>query len=150
MKDKGFTLIEVIVVIALLAIVIAIAAPNIFKFSSNANEKALKSKIDNLAKTAEIYIENNSNDIRYKCQNYDSTCICVNFSQNSSNFTCKLKIQTLVNLMLYQEKCTRSNSLNCTCKISNPTDESNCLENNYFIINYNSNSNVATATFTES
>ena len=148
MKKRGFTLIEVIVVIALIAIVLTLAVPNIFKFRERANETALQKKIDNLATIVETYIENNSNDIVYKCQNHDAGCICNTFSGSNPNYTCNLKLQKLIDLMLYNEPCN-AKSGTCTCKISNPNDETNCLENKTFSISFNLGNNVAHATLIE-
>lgn len=141
---KGFTLVELVVVIALLAIVIAIAAPNIFKFSNNANRKALQAKIDAMAKTVELFVENNSNDIVYKCANGNSSCICESFTNNGSNYTCRLKVQKLVDLMLYTETCKKTS---CNCVIINPIDDTKCLENEYFDISINLSNNTAKASF---
>ena len=48
MNNKGFTLVEIIAVIAIMSLIIVVAAPNIFKFGDNANSSALKTKLDNI------------------------------------------------------------------------------------------------------
>ena len=152
MNKKGFTLIEVITVLVLIALVLALAAPNIFKFRDRANEKALQSKIDTLATSIENYIENNSNNIVYQCNNHNSNCICSSFSNSGvDTYTCSLKIQTLLDLSLYNETCKKEDKSLCKCKISNPKSDTvaNCLENKYFNITINLNSNTAKATYVE-
>ena len=149
MNKKGFTLIEVITVIVIIALVLAIASPNIFKFSDRANEKALKTKISNLATITEDYVEHNSYDIVDKCGN--GSCMCSSFKSTESGYECLFPISILVNLKLYNEPCNKENK-DCVCKIADPTDANNadkCLEEKWFRVSFNPNSNIATATLVE-
>lgn len=144
MNKKGFTFIEIITVIVIIGLILAIAAPNIFKFRDRTNEKALKTKIDNLATITENYIEKNSNDIVDKCSKHEN-CICSSFSSNNGTYTCIFSIQNLINLRLYNEP----HKENASCQIANPTDETKCLTNNSFSVQINLNSNIAKAAFIE-
>ena len=149
MNKKGFTLIEVLAVLVIMAIILTLAVPNIFKFRSNANEKAFRTKIDLLATTAETYIENNSNDIVYKCNNGLSGCVCEEFYNNTTHYTCVFKIGKLVDLGLYNESCKKQDEEQCACSISNPKNDSKCLANEKFEISFDLNSNTAHATYIE-
>jgi len=62
MNNKGFTLVEVIVVIALLGLVIIISSTNILGGSKSAKEKMLETKIHNIEKAAVLY----GQDYRHK------------------------------------------------------------------------------------
>ena len=146
MNNKGFTLIEVIAVIAILAIVLALAAPNIFKLNDRANEKSYQAKIDNLRSIIELYFENNSNDIVDKCKKSEN-CICNNFSGSNSEYSCIFSLQKVLDLNLYKESCTPQNNNDCICKISNPIDENDCLTTKSFDVTINTASNTAHAVF---
>ncbi len=61
MNNKGFTLVEVISVIALLGLLIAIAVPNVIKSSNKAKERTLLTKIENIEKAAVLYGQDNRN-----------------------------------------------------------------------------------------
>ncbi len=52
---KGFTLIELIVVLAVLAIIMAIAVPRFMGIQDKAKEDADKSTLEMIAKAAELY-----------------------------------------------------------------------------------------------
>ena len=48
MNKKGFTLVEVISVIALLGLIIGLAVPNVMRSSKKAKERTLNTKIKNI------------------------------------------------------------------------------------------------------
>ena len=145
MNKKGFTLIEIITVIVIIGLILAIATPNIFKFRQRTNEKALKTKIDNLAAITENYIEKNSYDIVDKCSNSSNECICSSFSSSDGMYICIFAIQNLINLRLYNEPHRDGD----TCSITDPTDDTKCLTNNSFSVQINLNNNTAHAIFKE-
>ena len=62
MNNKGFTLVEVIAVIALLGLVIIITSTGILSGESKAKEKMLETKIKNIEKAAVLY----GQDYRHK------------------------------------------------------------------------------------
>lgn len=59
MKRKGFTLIEMVIVIAILGILIAIAVPRLAGFRERAQDSADKATAATIAKAAEMYIATN-------------------------------------------------------------------------------------------
>jgi prepilin-type N-terminal cleavage/methylation domain-containing protein len=63
MKNKGFTLVELLAVIVILGILITIAVPSMLGVSKNVKEKSYTSKIDLIESAAVIYGEKNSIDI---------------------------------------------------------------------------------------
>jgi len=65
MKNKGFTLVEVLAVIILLGLIAAIIIPNYNKSIENSKKKAFQESLNGLVRTIENYIANNSNGSDY-------------------------------------------------------------------------------------
>jgi len=65
MKNKGFTLVEVLAVIILLGLIAAIIIPNYNKSIENSKKKAFEESLDGLVRTVENYVANNSNAADY-------------------------------------------------------------------------------------
>lgn len=59
-KKKGFTLIELMIVIAIIAILAAILVPNFLRARNQGNVTACKSNLKNLATSMEMYATDNS------------------------------------------------------------------------------------------
>ena len=59
MNKKGFTLVEILVVIVVLGLIIGIAVPNINKSNRKAKERILLTKIHNIEKAAVLYGQDN-------------------------------------------------------------------------------------------
>jgi len=55
MKRKGFTLVEIMIVVAIIALLAAIAIPNLLAARRTANEAAAKATVRSLATAAETY-----------------------------------------------------------------------------------------------
>lgn len=65
MKNKGFTLVELLAVIVIMGLILAIAVPNAFKLSNKVKTKAYKTKIEQIESGAgETYGTNNLGSIR--------------------------------------------------------------------------------------
>lgn len=62
-NQKGFTLIELIVVMAILAILAAIAVPRFGDVLSNSKQKANKSNIEMIERAAELYYAEEGKDV---------------------------------------------------------------------------------------
>ena len=52
-NDKGFSLIELIIVVAIMAVLVAVIAPNLTRYLGNSKEKADEVNIDTIRKTIE-------------------------------------------------------------------------------------------------
>ena len=53
--SRGFTLVELLVVLAILALIAAFAGPRVIKFLGGAKTEAAKVQLDNLATTLDLY-----------------------------------------------------------------------------------------------
>jgi len=60
MKRKGFTLVEIMIVVAIIALLAAIAIPNLLSAKKTANEAAAKATVRSLSTAAEVYATSNS------------------------------------------------------------------------------------------
>ena len=87
MNKKGFTLVEVIVVLAILSLILIIMVPNVFVLVEKNNEKSCKSLKDNIESAAKIYVTNNKYNLGIKC--YDEN--------NSDDTTLKITLNDLIN-----------------------------------------------------
>lgn len=67
MNRKGFTLIEIIMVIVILALLVLVLAPNVFVLLNKNNEKTCNNLINNIESAAKIYVTNNKYDLGFNC-----------------------------------------------------------------------------------
>ena len=74
MNNKGFTLVEIISVIALLALVIIITVPIIGNVSESVKKKTLNTKIDNIEKAAVLYGQDNRGNFNQTCNGLGQPC----------------------------------------------------------------------------
>lgn len=65
MKNKGFSLIELIVVISIIAVLVGVIAPQFFGYTKRAKESVAKDEIYNLVKTANINLIENEIEAKY-------------------------------------------------------------------------------------
>lgn len=67
MNKKGFTLIEVIMVIAIIAILSIILAPNVMVLINKNNERSCEKLIDNIKSAAKMYVNQNKYELGFDC-----------------------------------------------------------------------------------
>ena len=60
MNRKGFTLVEIMIVVAIIALLAAIAVPNLLTARKTANEAAAKATVRSLSTAAEVYSTSHS------------------------------------------------------------------------------------------
>lgn len=82
MNKKGFTLVEVISVIALLGLIIGLAVPGVMRSSKKAKERTLNTKIKNIEKAAILYGQDNRNSFT---KTEVDTCLQTYCPKDSSN-----------------------------------------------------------------
>ena len=59
MNKKGFTIVEILGVIVVLAVIMALVIPNLTKSSSNAKERLYETKVEMIKKAAILYAQDN-------------------------------------------------------------------------------------------
>mgnify|MGYP004528976183 CR=1 FL=1 len=67
MKKRGFTLIEMLAVITILAIVMGISALGVIKVKNNASQKLLQNKMDDLVGSAILYGQQKADELQESC-----------------------------------------------------------------------------------
>ena len=67
MNKKGFTLIEVIMVIAIIAILSLILIPNVMVLIDKNKERSCENMIDNIESAAKMYVNQNKYELGFDC-----------------------------------------------------------------------------------
>jgi len=88
MNNKGFTLIELILVISVLSMLALLSTPNIIKLLEKNKADNYNSTIDSIVKATELYISNN----RYELV-YDDKCLP---SDSEKNINTTIKLQNII------------------------------------------------------
>lgn len=73
-NNRGFTLVEVISIIALLGLIIGITVPSIMGASTNTKKKTLQTKVDNIEKAAVLYGQNHRENFTATCNSAGQPC----------------------------------------------------------------------------
>ncbi len=139
-NKKGFTLVELLVVVCILAILMAIAVPGILKISGRMKERGLNSKLEAIEEAAVIYVQENSNQIKKElqkksgqrdCKNNSSICKCnpTNY-QGKPSQDCKYYYTMTVKELIQKKAYKSENTKNAakTCAVVDPMDAGFCLD----------------------
>ena len=122
MNKKGFTLIETIMVIAILALLMLILVPNVISLINKNNIKSCHSLEDSIKNATKIYVTNNKYQLGFSCGTEK-----------------EIKIQDLID----------SGDLKLTDnKLVNPKDNSTILLNETVKVTYNCTTKNFTYDFT--
>ena len=122
MNKKGFTLIETIMVIAILALLMLILVPNVISLINKNNIKSCQNLEDSIKNAAKVYVANNKYQLGFSCDTAK-----------------EITIQTLVD----------SGDLKLTDnKLVNPKDNSTILLNETVKVTYNCTTKNFTYDFT--
>lgn len=73
MNRKGFTLIEVIMALAIVAILFLVLIPNIAVLINKNKEKSCNSLKNNVISAARIYVTNNKYELGFECSSPNNT-----------------------------------------------------------------------------
>ena len=127
MNKKGFTLIETIMVIAILALLMLILVPNVITLINKNNIKSCHNLEDSIKNAAKIYVTNNKYQLGFSC----------NTSETTSAVT--ISIQNLID----------SGDLKLTDnKLVNPKDNSTISQDKEITITYDCSKKNFTYDFT--
>lgn len=74
MKKNGFTLTELIAVIALLGLIIGICVPSIMVANKNIKKKTLATKVNNIESAAILYGQDHRENFKTTCSSSDQAC----------------------------------------------------------------------------
>lgn len=67
MKKNGFTMIELLLTIALLAVVTIIVAPQVFDLMEQNKKNSCESTLNSVTKAAQMYVSENKYDLGFTC-----------------------------------------------------------------------------------
>lgn len=95
MNNKGFTLVEVLSVIALLALVVIISVPIIGNVSENIKKNTLNTKIKNIEKAAVLYGQEHRESFTDKC-NTSEEDLCYGVSGECNCYNNNITVQDLL------------------------------------------------------
>lgn len=90
-NNRGFTLVEVISIIALLGLIIGITVPSIMVASTNTKKKTLQTKVDNIEKAAVLYGQDNRENFTATCNSAGQLCEGISGECKCYNETITLK-----------------------------------------------------------
>lgn len=126
--NRGFTLIEILIVLLVLSILMAIAVPSIMGVANKMKVRSLDSKIEAIEEAAVVYAQENSNKIKSRygvCKSNSSYCECA-----QENTDCKYKftmtVDELIHAGVYETE--KTDDLDTTCDVTDPRDAKKCLD----------------------
>ena len=93
MNRRGFTLVEVILVIAILSLLVLVLVPNIFVMIEKNNVKSCNNLKNSIESAAKIYVANNKYDLGFECGKE----ITISFQELVDSGDLKLEGEAIVN-----------------------------------------------------
>jgi len=108
-NKKGFTLIETIIVVAILALLMLVLVPNVISLIGKNNKESCKNLEKNIISATKIYVNMNKYDLLIKCHD----------PNKADETTLYIKLQTLVD--------SGDLKADTNGKIINPIDDSDIL-----------------------
>lgn len=127
MNKKGFTLIETIMVIAILALLMLILVPNVITLINKNNIKSCQNLEASIKNAAKVYVANNKYQLRFSCNASETTSIV------------KIPIQNLIDsgdLKLQNDN------------LVNPKNNSTIKQDKEITVKYDCNKKIFTYDFT--
>ena len=126
LDNKGFTLIEVIAVVAILGIIVAIVLPSVFGYFDTSKEKSEEIFVKETERVIENYVALNGRNISYETTNPivfkkcdpllgDSSCVNVNAYRNET--TNKITFNDLISEGLIQDGDIINPKTNMECSL---------------------------------
>lgn len=140
MNNKGFTLVEIISVIALLGLVIGICVPSIMNASTNVKKKTLQTKVDSIEKAAILYGQKNREEISKYIDGKDgggNNLTGTALDNYKKEYKCCFKDETLIKDCYYKEDAIKVSELvtegyinydEGTIGITNPVNDASLLD----------------------
>lgn len=153
-NQRGFTLVELLTVIGIIALITALAVPSIVMVNKNMKNKSVNTKVNLLLDSARLYAQQKPNHIKKTIDKNLSKNACIEteiFSDGSgcecTNGKCHyvyvISVKDLVNLGLY--KSEKESDVD-TCDVTNPKDTSICLDEHKIEIKL-STKNIVSVTY---
>ena len=97
MNKKGFTLIETIMVIAILALLMLILVPNVIVLINKNNIKSCHNLEESIINATKMYVTNNKYELGFSCPSTDSTSKDVSIQTLLDSGDLKLSTDKLTN-----------------------------------------------------
>ena len=97
MNKKGFTLIETIMVIAILALLMLILVPNVIVLINKNNIKSCHNLEESIKNATKMYVTNNKYELGFSCPSTDSTSKDVSIQTLLDSGELKLSTDKLTN-----------------------------------------------------
>ena len=103
--NKGFSLIELIIVIAIMAVLVAIIAPNLTKYLGSSKTSADKKNLDEIASTLNTCITDYEMSNSTLIADGDSTTITAKWTSSGLTSTGNTTFDAIINSAIEAAKC---------------------------------------------